>query len=85
MREKVEIIDFFTRELQINRSISLYCSPRILERLLLQLPSRSNTAQEIEQPFCVILPAGASALLPELIDPDVEHSGDEVQLNHNAW
>ena len=59
-------------------------SPWILERLLLQLSSRSNKVQEIEQSFCVILSAGASALLLELIDPDIEHSGHtgRVQLNH---
>jgi len=42
------------------------------------LPERSNN------PF-VILPSGASALLKALIHFDIEHSGDWVHLNHNAW
>ena len=56
-------------------SLSLYFSPRILERLALTIET-----QEIEQPFCVILPKGASALLPELIDLDIEHSGDRDSI-----
>ena len=53
--------------------------PRLLERLLLQLPISCPQDQTLPKrsnnPF-VILPAGASALLKALIDLDIEHSGD---------